>query len=76
MPVRLWTEDECTRGLAGHEYLKDAWARIFGVPYKDCTPLEVIDHGDSDEKRFRVSGREIAVFCVYGAWNEIEEGWR
>ncbi len=66
---RLWTEDECTRYTDGHEYVADAWKRLFGTKLADQTPTAIIDHGDSDEKQYG----KISVWCVYGAWNEIEE---
>lgn len=31
--VCLWSEDECTSGLPGHEYLPVAWKRLFSSGY-------------------------------------------
>jgi hypothetical protein len=69
----IWTEDECTRGLAGHEYLHDAWQRIFGQAYDSKLALKENDHGDASESVFNINGRTISAWDIHGAWCEIRE---
>jgi hypothetical protein len=67
MAKKLWSEDDCTRGTPGHEYVGAAWKRLFGTEF-DCKAWDVeIDHGDCIERQFG----HISVWNVYGAWYEI-----
>lgn len=45
----LWSEDECTKGLEGHEYLDDAWQRLFGEKLDKSKCLRMNDFGDCME---------------------------
>lgn len=65
----LWSEDECTRGLPGHETLEMAWQRLFGEPYDQGKATDFYDHGETTERRF---GR-ISVYHIFGAWYTITE---
>lgn len=44
---KAWCEDDCTGGLEGHIYLKDAWNFMFGTAW-DVAKKEAVptDHGD------------------------------
>lgn len=64
----IWTEDECTRHTEGHEYLAQAWKRIFGTNYDPKQAIKVVDHGDCIERQF-LGG--ISTWNIYGAWDEI-----
>lgn len=65
----LWIEDECTRGLPGHEYVGEAWQRLFGTVYSEQKRTAFIDHGDCLEWQYG----DVSVWCVYGAWYEIKQ---
>jgi len=43
---QLWSEDECTVGLPGHECLTDAWLKLFGTNYDPKHIISVEDRGD------------------------------
>lgn len=48
---RLWIEDECTRGLPGHETVHDFWLRQFGVKLRLADAVKIEDLDDMFDHR-------------------------
>lgn len=44
---KLWVEDDATPGLPGHEYVEDAWFRLFNEVFDSKQSVEIDDHGDA-----------------------------
>lgn len=66
--TKLWSEGDCTRGTDGHEYVADAWKRLFGTVMADHTPTAKFDHGDEIETHYG----DISVWNIHGAYHKIE----
>jgi hypothetical protein len=65
---RLWMEDDCTPGTPGHEGLREAYGRLFQVPFAASAAVDTCDGGDGDW--LLMPGGEV-VWSSYPGGSEI-----